>query len=35
MEKKKCIVVIEDEASVQQNMVENLMRYGFDVFAAN
>jgi DNA-binding response OmpR family regulator len=33
MEKKKCIVVIEDEASVQQNMVENLMRNGFDVFA--
>lgn len=33
MEKKKCIVVIEDEASVQQNMVENLIRNGFDVFA--
>ena len=33
MEKKKCIVVIEDEASVQQNMLENLIRNGFDVFA--
>lgn len=33
MEKKKCIVVIEDEASVQQNMLENLVRNGFDVFA--
>lgn len=33
MEKKKCIVVIEDEASVQQNMVENLIRNDFDVFA--
>jgi two-component system, OmpR family, copper resistance phosphate regulon response regulator CusR len=33
MEKKKCIVVIEDEVSVQQNMVENLIRNGFDVFA--
>jgi two-component system, OmpR family, copper resistance phosphate regulon response regulator CusR len=33
MEKKKCIVIIEDEASVQQNMVENLIRNGFDVFA--
>lgn len=33
MEKKKCIVVIEDEAAVQQNMVENLIRNGFDVFA--
>jgi DNA-binding response OmpR family regulator len=33
MEKKKCIVVIEDETAVQQNMLENLMRYGFDVFA--
>ena len=33
MEKKKCIIVIEDEASVQQNMVENLIRNDFDVFA--
>lgn len=33
MEKKKCIVVIEDEVSVQQNMAENLVRNGFDVFA--
>jgi two-component system, OmpR family, copper resistance phosphate regulon response regulator CusR len=33
MEKKKCIVVIEDEVSVQQNMLENLIRNGFDVFA--
>src|SRR5688500_18711901 len=33
MEKKKCIVVIEDENSVQENMVENLIRNGFDVFA--
>lgn len=33
MEKKKCIIVIEDETAVQQNMVENLMRNGFDVFA--
>lgn len=33
MEKKKCIVVIEDETSVQHNLVENLIRKGFDVFA--
>ncbi len=31
--KKECIVIIEDEVSVQQNMVENLIRNGFDVFA--
>lgn len=30
---KKCIIVIEDEAAVQQNLVESLMRNGFDVFA--
>ncbi|OQP48941.1 response regulator transcription factor [Niastella populi] len=33
MEKQKCIIVIEDEAAVQQNLVENLIRNGFDVFA--
>jgi len=33
MNEKKCIVVIEDELTVQQNLVENLARNGFDVFA--
>lgn len=33
MEKKKCIIIIEDEIAVQQNLVENLTRHGFDVFA--
>jgi two-component system copper resistance phosphate regulon response regulator CusR len=33
MEKKKCIIVIEDEIAVQQNLVENLTRNGFDVFS--
>lgn len=33
MEKKKCIIVIEDETAVQQNLVENLIRNGYDVFA--
>lgn len=35
MDKKKCIIVIEDEIAVQQNLVENLTRNGFDVFAYN
>jgi two-component system, OmpR family, copper resistance phosphate regulon response regulator CusR len=33
MEKRKCIIVIEDETAVQQTLVENLTRNGFDVFA--
>src|SRR6266550_9616557 len=33
MNEKKCIVVIEDESTVQQNLVENLTRNGFEVFA--
>ena len=33
MNGKKCIVVIEDELTVQQNLVENLSTNGFDVFA--
>ncbi|WP_207513907.1 response regulator transcription factor [Longitalea luteola] len=33
MDNKKCIIVIEDEAAVQQNLVESLIRNGFDVFA--
>jgi len=33
MNEKKCIVVIEDEAVVQQSLVDNLSKNGFDVFA--
>jgi two-component system copper resistance phosphate regulon response regulator CusR len=33
MEKRKCIVVIEDESMVQQSLLENLTHNGFDVFA--
>jgi DNA-binding response OmpR family regulator len=33
MDKKKCIIIIEDEKAVQQNLVENMIRNGFDVFA--
>lgn len=33
MNGKKCIIVIEDELVVQNSLVENLMRKGFDVFA--
>lgn len=33
MEKKKCIIVIEDETAVQQNLTENLIRNGYDAFA--
>jgi DNA-binding response OmpR family regulator len=33
MEKMKCVIVIEDEVAVQQNLVENLIRNGYDVFA--
>lgn len=33
MENKKCIIVIEDETAVQENLAENLVRNGFDVFA--
>ena len=33
MEKKKCIVIIEDESDVQQSLVENLTTNGFDAFA--
>ncbi|WP_205509544.1 response regulator transcription factor [Longitalea arenae] len=33
MDTNKCIIVIEDEAAVQQNLVESLIRNGFDVFA--
>jgi DNA-binding response OmpR family regulator len=33
MEKKKCIVIIEDEIAVQQSLVDNLMRNGYDAFA--
>src|SRR5258706_1959039 len=33
MNRKKCILVIEDEIAVQQSLVENLSKNGFDVFA--
>lgn len=33
MNDKKCIVVIEDEMVVQQSLVDNLSKKGFDVFA--
>jgi len=33
MEKNKCVIVIEDEMAVQQNLVENLVRNGYDAFA--
>jgi two-component system, OmpR family, copper resistance phosphate regulon response regulator CusR len=33
MDKKKCIIVIEDELVVQQSIVDTLTRNGFDVFA--
>jgi FixJ family two-component response regulator len=33
MDRKKCIIIIEDEKAVQQNLVENLIRNDFDVFA--
>jgi len=33
MDKKKCIIVIEDELVVQQSLVDTLIRYDFDVFA--
>ena len=33
MSRKKCILVIEDEIAVQQSLVENLSKNGFEVFA--
>lgn len=33
MDKKKCIIVIEDELTVQQSLVDTLIRNDFDVFA--
>ena len=33
MEKKKCIVIIEDEKVIQQSLLENLTINGFDAFA--
>ncbi|HEX6171562.1 MAG TPA: response regulator transcription factor [Chitinophagaceae bacterium] len=33
MDKKKCIIVIEDELMVQQSLVDTLIRNDFDVFA--
>lgn len=33
MEKRKCIIVVEDEIAVQLTLVENLQRNGFEVFA--
>jgi two-component system, OmpR family, copper resistance phosphate regulon response regulator CusR len=33
MEKRKSIIIIEDEHAVQQSLAENLVRNGFDVFA--
>ncbi len=33
MDGKKCIVVVEDESLVQQNLVETLTKSNFDVFA--
>jgi DNA-binding response OmpR family regulator len=33
MDEKKCIVVIEDELTVQQSLVENLSKHNFEVFA--
>ena len=33
MEKRKSIIIIEDEQAVQQSLAENLTRNGFEVFA--
>lgn len=33
MEKKQCIIIIEDEAVVQQTLLENLTTNGFEAFA--
>lgn len=33
MEKKKCIIIIEDEVLVQEGLVEHLTNHGFDAFA--